>query len=365
MIRITGSAVPCCIPAVVALAVVLSGCSGGSAPKSGGPKRIVILTNGTSPFWDAGAAGANSAKKDLKLEEAGFTVDFDRGDYKVEDQLNKLRQYVGSSDVAGLAISVTDAKSIALVNELRTLQKSGVKVVTIDSDVNRATGSDARSFYLGTDNVVAGRELGRAAQGLKPDGARYATFVGLKGAANAVERIDGFAEGAGKSFQSVQSVADGGDPERARTNVRDALDQHPEINMLVGIWSYNTPAIVGIVKELKVRDKVTVVGFDADPPTIDGMQQGFVDVIVVQNPYEMGYQGVRILKALIEDDQGTIKQMFPNQGTDNGDLYDTRLKVVVPDGPTPLKPELLGSKAQFLRLAEFKTWLNKYGLTGS
>src|SRR5690606_30631665 len=111
----------------------------------------------------------------------------------------------------------------------------------------------------------------------------------------------------------------------------DVLDRHSDLQALVGIWSYNTPAIVDIVAQLGVREKVKVVGFDADPPAIAGMQKGQVDVMVVQNPYQMGYQGVRLLKALLEDDQTTIQDMFPDYGQSAGDRYDTGLKVIVPD----------------------------------
>ena len=76
-------------------------------------------------------------------------------------------------------------------------------------------------------------------------------------------------------------------------------------------------------------------------------------------------QGVRLLKALHEDDQKTIKEMLPNLGQPDGDIYDTGLKVVVPDEGSPLKAEMFESKTQFLRLSEFRKWLTKYNLTGS
>ena len=50
-----------------------------------------------------------------------------------------------------------------------------------------------------------------AARGLRPDGGKYATFVGLKTMANAIERISGFAEGAGEKFEEVDCLTDQGD----------------------------------------------------------------------------------------------------------------------------------------------------------
>ncbi len=108
-----------------------------------------------------------------------------------------------------------------------------------------------------------------------------------------------------------------------------------------------------------------IVGFDADPPAIVGMGEGMLDVMVVQNPYQMGYQGVRLLKALVKNDEQTVKDMLPDHGSANGDLYDTGLKVIVPNEGSPLNAELFGKKTEFLKLEAFKEWLTKYNLTGS
>ncbi|MEZ6049151.1 MAG: substrate-binding domain-containing protein [Planctomycetaceae bacterium] len=330
-------------------------------------RRIILLTNGNSPYWDAFAAGANEAGAKLDVGKEGLQVVVDRGDFSPEVQLDKLRQYQGATDIAAVAICVTDPKNQALVNELAALSDSGVKLITVDSDIDRNNpkARKARFAYLGTDNLAAGKELGKAAKALKPEGANYATFVGVKSAANAIERIGGFAEGAGEGFTSLESMGDEGKTDRAKKNVRDAIDRHDDLNMLVGIWSYNTPAMVDIVRELGIRDKMAVVGFDADPPAIAAMAEGNLDVMLVQDPYQMGYEGVRLLKALLNDDQGTVKEILPNLGQEDGDIVETGLKIVVPSADSPIKAELFEEGTTFLTLDEFKEWLAKYNLTGS
>lgn len=356
-----------------------SGTGSGGSPKTelgepaaakSGTKRIIVLTNGNAPFWDAGAAGAADAEKELNCQADGFSVVVERGKFDVAEQINKLRQYARATDIAGVALSVVDAENPAIPAEMDKLQKAGIKVVTIDSDVNRETARSSRFAYLGTDNVVAGRVLGTASRALLPDGGKYGTFVGVKTAANARERIGGFAEGAGDKFASAENLGDEGKPQVARSNVRDALNRHADMKLLVGIWSYNTPAIIDTVKsQTGAREKLKIVGFDADPPAIVGMDEGMLDVMIVQNPHQMGYQGVRLLKALIQNDEATIKEMLPNRDGENGDLYDTGLKLVVPNADSPISPdslkELGDRKVEFLKLGEFKEWLTKYNLTGS
>ncbi len=355
--------------------LLLPGCdSGGLSPAgsqvetdaSAGTKRIIILTNGNSPFWDAARAGLQDAERELKLPEAGFQAVLEVNDGTPQGQLDKLRQFASQSDIAAIGVSAIDADNVAIADEMRNLQAAGVQIVTIDSDLNRDTLRDARFAFIGTDNYLGGIELGRCAKQVNTDGGGYVTFVGRTGAQNAIERVGGFAEGAGDAFEQLDNMGDNIDTSRARENVRNALGNHPDkLTTLVGIWSYNAPAIVDVVKETDTRDKMTIVVFDAEPIAIEQMREGMIDAMVVQNPYQMGYQGVRLLKALVEEDQEVIGDMLPDHGTDDGDLYDTGLKVVVPDEGSPLSADLFGENTEFLKLGEFKEWLNKYGLTGS
>ena len=101
---------------------------------------------------------------------------------------------------------------------------------------------------------------------------------------------------------------------------------------------------------------------------IAGMGNGMIDAMVVQNPYEMGYQGVRLLKALAQGDEMTKKEMLPNLGKPNGDLFDTGIKVVVPDKDTALKAGMFDNKEKNIKtykLSQFREWLKKYNLTAS
>jgi ribose transport system substrate-binding protein len=329
-------------------------------------KRIIILENGNSPFWDAARAGLQDAESELKLKQAGLRAVLEVNDGTPASQLEKLQQFGAQSDIAGVGVSAVDADNVAVAEELRKLQKKGVKVVTIDSDVDRDKFRDCRFAFIGTDNLIGGRELGVCAKGLRPTGGGYVTFVGRTGAQNAIERIRGFKEGAGPKFEALDAMADDTDRPRARDNVRNAIQNHKgKLTTLVGIWSYNAPAITDVVKELGNRKDFTIVVFDAEPIAIQEIAAGNIDAMVVQNPYQMGYQGVRLMKALYENDQKTVQEMVPHHGQPDGDLYDTGLKVVVPSGRSPLNKEMFGPKTEFLPLDAFKTWLAKYRLEGS
>jgi ribose transport system substrate-binding protein len=336
-----------------------AGCGGSNE------RRVIILTNGNSPFWDAGRAGLKDAATQLNLAKDGLRAVVEVNDGTDRGQIDKLRQFGTQNDIAAVGISVNTAGNAAIVEEMRNLQKRGVKVITIDSDVDRSKDREARFAFIGTNNLEGGIELGKCAKGLRPEGGKYVTFVGITGAQNAVERVTGFTRGAGDKFKSLDNMGDGNDRTKARENVRNAITNHPDLNTLVGIWSYNAPAIVDVVREKDVRSKFTLVAFDAEPATIEEMGKGMIDAMVVQNPYQMGYQGVRLMKALVQDDQETIKAIRQEYGEEEPDVFDTGIKVVVPDEGSKLKADMFGKKTQFLKLSEFRDWLKQYNLKGS
>src|SRR5690606_17122933 len=92
----------------------------------GETKRIIILTNGNSPFWDACAKGADDAARELKLEQAGFTVEIERNNFEDKGQIDKLKSYAAAVDIAAVGISVTDENNPAIADAMRALQQAGV-----------------------------------------------------------------------------------------------------------------------------------------------------------------------------------------------------------------------------------------------
>ncbi len=358
-----------CFAAVCLTIAVLSsiGCNSGS-----GQKRIVFLSNGDDPFWDACRKGMDDAAKDLKLEEAGLTHTMDKGSqFKIDKQLDKLNQYLTQTDIAAVAISPVDASNARIAEALKKLRDRGVKVICVDSDMNKEY-ADSRFAYLGTDNLTGGSELGKTAKGLMPDGAKYAQFVGVKTVLNAMQRMDGFSAGAGEGFEELDRMADHSDQNTAQENVKSVLKNHSDANLLVGIWAYNAHAIVKVVEDRGVRDKTKVVVFDAASQALDDMGQGKIDAMVVQNPYQMGKLTVKLLKAMIEDDHKSIGEVFPdydaqakNFKSADGNIFNTDLRVVVPDENSPLKEDMFDPETKFFYHQDFMKWLDDRGLVSS
>jgi ribose transport system substrate-binding protein len=339
-------------------------------PSAGGTKRIIFVTNGDDPFWDACLSGLKEGEKKFDLEAAGLSVHRDVNNGTAQGQIEKLRQYATQGDIAAVAISVIQADNLAIIDEMKNLQEKGIQVITVDGDVNRELYRDARRFYIGTDNIVGGRTLGTAvkaileSKGIESGG--YVQFAGFTDNDNARSRMDGVREALGENYTEKDRMADEMDLPRARDNVRNAIQNHPDLKALIGIWAYNAPAIADVVVENNSRDDFVIGTFDAQDLAIGHMAEGHIDVMVVQNPFDMGVQTVRLLKAMIEGDEAVVNEMFPRQGEPGGDIYTTGLRVVVPDEASPVKEELFDpAVVEFMRLPEFRAWLAEYGLTSS
>ncbi len=347
-----------------------------SSVSAGGVKRLVFITNGDDPYWDALRSGLNDANEKLKLGDKGLKAVMDVNDGTPQGQINKLRQLQSQPDVAGVAISVINASNAVIAGEMAKLQVKGIPVIAVDSDIDRSKYRDSRSFYLGTDNIVGGRVLGQAAKIIleargKTAGG-YVQFAGFTDVDNASARMNGVREALGDGFTEKDRMSDEMDLSRARDNVRNAINNHrADLVALVGIWAYNAPAIAQIVDSSNLRKDITVVTFDAQAEAIADMAKGRIDAMVVQNPFMMGFETARLLTALLEKDETTLDTMFPNRKqpiseNPTADIFTTGLRLVAPESDTSLKKDQFDDKiVEFMTLSEFQAWLAKYNLKSS
>jgi len=351
--------------------ILLSGCSsGGPSSPAASAKRFVFLTNTDDPFWDACNAGLVEGAKQADLVAKNLRMVMEKNDGTTQGQIERLRQFGSQSDIVGVAVSAIQADNAALAEEMRNLAQKGIKVITVDGDLNREKFRNARAYYVGSDNAIAGRLLGQAAKAIlaargKEQGG-YVQFVGFTDNDNGRARMNGFRDALGTAYTEVDRMGDQTDLSKARDNVRTALVNHPDVVALVGIWSYNAPAIAEVVEERGVRDRLTIATFDAQAAAIDRMAAGKIDVMVVQNPFEMGVQTVRLLRAMHTGDEATVKEMFPRRGEPDGDIYTTGLRLIVPSDTSPLGGGKLDMKnVEVMPLPAFREWLAKYGLSSS
>ncbi len=273
---------------------VVAGCNKKTdSSKTESPKtRLAFVTNASADFWAYAEAGIAKAEAEFDDIEVEFKV----GDGSPAKQ-RELVEALLVRGVKGIAISPTNPQGQKdMLNEWA----EKAVLITVDSDA----ADTNRKFYLGTDNVAAGRQAGELLKEALPDGGKVMVFVGLGDQANAVERYQGLKEAvAGTKIEILDLRTDEVDFGKARRNAEDTLTKYPDIAGMVGLWSYNGPLILEAVKDKGVVDKVKIIAFDEDPRTLKAIDKGEIFGTVVQKPFEFGYQSVKALRALIIEKQ--------------------------------------------------------------
>ena len=147
-----------------------------------------------------------------------------------------------------------------------------------------------------------------------PEGGKIMVFVGKLDARNAAERLQGIKEALqGSNVTILDTRTDDADRVRAKSNVADTLVKYPEVAGLVGLWSYNGPAILNAVRDAGKVGQVKIIAFDEEDETLAGIRDGAVYGTVVQQPYEFGYQAIKMMAQTLGGDRSGIppnKQKF-------------------------------------------------------
>lgn len=274
----------------------------GCGQKASG-KKLAFVTNNASDFWTIARKGTEKADEEL----ADATVEFKiPGDGTAAEQKRIIDDLL-SRGFAGIAISPVDpANQTELINQA----SKQTLIVTQDSDAP----ASQRAVYVGTDNVAAGRQAGKLLKETLPEGGKIVVFVGKKDAQNAKERLQGITEEiAGTKIEVVDIRTDDADHGRAKANAADSLVKYADAAAFVGLWSYNGPAILNAIKEANKLGKVKIVCFDEDDQTLAGVKAGEIAGTVVQQPYEFGYQAIKIMNQILGGDRSGIpasKQAF-------------------------------------------------------
>jgi ribose transport system substrate-binding protein len=285
------------IATLVCVAALSVGCQRGSgAPGGAKVLRVAFVTNNSADFWTIARRGVEKADQELTDVEAEFrlTADGTAAEQQrvVDDLLTK--------GVDAIAISPVDPQNQTAMIDAAAKQ---ALVFTQDSDAPQS----ARVCYIGTDNLAAGRQAGQLIREALPGGGSIMLFVGRLDAKNAQERVQGIKETlAGTNIRVLDVRTDDADDVRAKANAADTLVRYPDIAAMVGLWSYNGPAILNAVREAGKAGRVRIVTFDEADETLAGIKAGHIYGTVVQQPYEFGYQAITRMAQAVRGDRSFI-----------------------------------------------------------
>ncbi len=295
-----------------------SGSAGGAtAATENGSIKIAVIPKGTAhSFWQTVKLGADAAGAEEKVEIIWQGPDKE-GD--ITQQINLVQTQV-TNKISGLVLAATDSNS--LVRPLKDAQAKGVPVVTIDSGVN---DPNASLCYIATDNVEGGRRAADALAKELGEKGKVGVLLFQKGSASNDEREKGFLENI-KKYPNIKIVSslEGSDAQKANDNTTNMITSNPDLN---GIFAANEPNGVGaaaVLKQKGLAGKVKLVAYDSSPEELKALEEGSIQALVVQDPFQMGYLGVKtVLKAI-------RKQQIDKKTIDSGMTVVTKANLSDP-----------------------------------
>lgn len=319
----------------VGLILSLPACGGKTTPggsgATGGKIKVAFISNNSFTFWRYAEEGCKAAEKELKEQGIDVEVVFRMPAQGTPVEQRQIIEDLKTQGVQGFAVSPNN-----IAGQTRYFKSLSKKVpfVLVDNDVDASDPAnfEARRFYIGTNNVEAGKAAGELLKEAAPDGGEFVIFVGKLDAQNAVERregvlvtlVEGGKEGAQAQFQKLSdgnypiqfgkyklldTRTDDADAAKCQENAEDILAREKNLKAMVGLWEYNPPAMYRAARKTKRVGEVAMVGFDENETTLDAIEQGHMQGTIVQQPFEFGRQAVHAMVALVKNDEEKLKSL--------------------------------------------------------
>jgi ribose transport system substrate-binding protein len=320
------------LPACLCLALAFTACakksSDASASRQSKTLQIAVIPKGTThEFWKSIHAGAVRAERELGIQVIW------KGPQKEDDraqQITVVEDFI-SRGVDGIVLAPLDDR--ALMRPVQDAVREKIPVVIIDSSLQ---GSDFIS-YVATDNykggVLAARRLGELLHGQ----GRIFLVRYQEGSASTTQREAGFLDTVTKEYPGlvllVQDQYAGATTETAYQLAENLLSRFPDVQ---GVFTPNESSTFGTLRalqEARLTGKVVFVGFDSSPKLVQGLRDGDIQGLVIQNPAKMGYLGVKTIVAHLRGE--SVEKVI-----DTGVVLATADNMDTPDIKALLSPDL-------------------------
>jgi ribose transport system substrate-binding protein len=266
-------------------------------------KRVIgVAPKGTSSvFWQSVQAGALAAGRE-------FDVEIQWNGPPEETEFARQIQIVDSminAQVDGIVLSPTEGR--ALVSVVDRAMSLGIPVTIFDSAIE----TDNYISYVATNNLEAGKMAAARVAELLSGSGQVAMVKHVPGSRSTGDREQGFEQALNEQYPGLKIVAQQfcmSDRARALRVAEDMLTAHPGLNAM---FCSSEAATIGAARAVRSRDaanRVKLVGFDSSPSQIQDLKDGIINSLVVQDPFQIGYLGVKTIVQKL-DGETPLKQI--------------------------------------------------------
>ncbi|MCT4597152.1 MAG: substrate-binding domain-containing protein [Vallitalea sp.] len=245
-----------------------------------------INTGPTFEFWETVRKGAEIAAMELNLE---MIFDGPDNEIEVDKQIQIVKDAIKKKPTA-IVIAATDYKKLSTV--AKEVVDNGITLVTIDS----ALELDFEHSFIGTDNVMAAKSIANELASLLQEKGQVAVLSYVQGTSTAFQREAGFRDSISK-YKDIDLIDKtwycNGSIDVAYEKTLEILQEYPNVTAIFGANETSLIGIARAIDELDAKRKIHVVGFDSNEEIVSKLELGVIDMIIVQKPFNMGYQGVK------------------------------------------------------------------------
>lgn len=256
------------------------------------PRFGLVTINLQALFFNQINEGAEQAAAEL-----GAELQIVDGGNDPARQVNAIETFI-TQQVDGVIVVAIDVEGI--LPAVSSAQEAGIPVVAIDAKV----AVPPATAFIGVDNYGAGVEVGDYTAAYVQDALAGSAQIGIVGALNSFiqnQRRDGFVEALeGVEGTEIVGTVDGQNvQEVALTAAENLVTANPELDI---IYATGEPALIGVIAAIEAQgltDRVKVIGWDLTSQAIRGIDEGFVQAVVQQDPYQEGYEAVSALLSVL------------------------------------------------------------------
>ncbi|RJX75637.1 LacI family transcriptional regulator [Vibrio sinensis] len=244
-------------------------------------------------FWQTVKLGSDTAAKELGVKTSFVGP---AAETQVSEQIQLMEDMMARRPDAILLAALD---SNALVVPAEEAKARGIEIATFDSGIN----SDIPKSFIATNNIKAGADAAMTLANMIDGKGKVGIIAHVAGTQSAVERSQGFIDAMAEKFPNIEVLEvqySDGDPQKAMDKTIDMVRANPD---LAAVYATNEGATLGVgnaIDSLGLAGKLKVMGFDNTEGIIAFLKAGTIQGFVVQDAYQIGYQGLTTLYNVLE-----------------------------------------------------------------
>ena len=269
-------------------------------------KISVIVRSTGAEYWEFCKQGAMDAGSELRYDVT-YTAPMTEAEDNV--QIDLIRQAI-TDKVDALVISPLDTVNVA--NALNEVQQAGIPIIMINNEANSSFDHSGRRICIATNTPAGGAIAARQARQLMNGAGKIEVISHTADESIDNGRLSGFeAElqtdndegGAYADMEIVNVDYCNADTDTAYQKTMEALEKYPDLKLVYATNENTSVGACKAVKEKGMEDQVSVIGFDSSSVQVEYLMDNVLDGMIVQNPYNMGYLGVRYAHQVINGNE--------------------------------------------------------------